>query len=77
MKKLNGQEPMHDSLADSKPQVLTKISTSRNEENSAEVFIIGALLFSLFSSTRSEAVSGLMSVAIPSRHYDVSQEQAA
>ncbi|MBS1787519.1 MAG: hypothetical protein JST85_07355 [Acidobacteria bacterium] len=60
MKKLNSPELMQDSSADSNPSVSTTSPTSRNENDSAEGFIIGALLFSLLGSTRSEAVSVLL-----------------
>lgn len=60
MKKLNSPDLRQDSSADSNSTVSTIASGFRNENDSAEGFIIGALLFSLLSSTRSEAVSGLL-----------------
>ncbi|MGH9801041.1 MAG: hypothetical protein ACRD82_11805, partial [Blastocatellia bacterium] len=57
MKKLNTSQTVRDSPADLKSQAQAKSAASGNENDFATDFVIGALLYSLFGSSRCEAVN--------------------
>lgn len=50
----------HSSSSDLQPPLQTKSAMSEKENDWAADFLIGALLYSLFSSSKSQAVSGLL-----------------